>query len=153
MLRALRHRRLALCVLTAFFAAQTFAAVVHEHLHHHPSQQPGSANACHHAGDVAAHAHHGHRHCRPASGVQQASRVNQSNGADQAKDHQQVAGTSASHGDCVVCQVLGQPVDNVATASVEIIAAVCAGELPCPAAAPRTACVRIAQSRAPPLAG
>jgi len=124
---ATRSRRLTLLVLAAYLAAHTLGALWHERLHAHA----GPA-ACCHAHDHAAHAH-------PAKSEGTAANGELNNAG--AHDHS-----------CVVCRIAGQPVVPATVAVVEVSTAISPDSLPCPAAAPRTLAVRLAQSRAPPTA-
>ncbi len=124
---ATRPRLTTLMVLAAYLAAHTLGALLHERLHVHA------------AGDVCCHAHdhnHGHAYETEAS-----------------TPEGNLASKGALHDhDCVVCRVTGQPVVPAVAADFDMVADVRPDALPCPAAAPRSLAVRIAQSRAPPLA-
>ena len=121
---ATRSRRMTLLVLAAYLAAHTLGALWHEQLHAHA----GDSACCH------GHDHPGHAH--PAK-------------SDRTAANRELGAASQDH-HCVVCRIAGQPIVPATAAATEVSADVCSDALPCPAAAPRTIAVRLAQSRAPP---
>jgi hypothetical protein len=117
-----------LLVLSAYLAAHTLGALVHESLHAHS-----------HAGDCQhVHVHHQHpQGCTPSE-----SQPAEEGWSGLADTHQH---------DCVVCQVTGQPIITPAPASVTLIADVCQDAVVHAACNLPAQHARISQARAPPL--
>jgi hypothetical protein len=122
--------RLRVFVLAAYLAAGTLGMLCHEHLHSHAL----SESCCH------LHRHKGHEHAHAQA---EPGRFSESATLVAAAEH--------DHG-CIVCRVNGQPVVTAIAMNVDATAILRPDSLPCPVAAPLSLAIRLAQSRAPPLA-